>query len=75
MRTALEDVGGDPFSVVMVGDDVRSDVSGAHAVGTRSVLVRTGKFSLSDLERNEFKPDLLLDSVADLPAALAELLG
>lgn len=75
MRIALEDIGGDPFSAAMVGDDVRSDISGAHAAGTRSVLVRTGKFSLSDLERSETKPDLLLDSVADLPAALAELAG
>jgi HAD superfamily hydrolase (TIGR01458 family) len=75
MRMALEDVGGDPFSVVMVGDDVRSDIPGAHAVGARSVLVRTGKFSLSELERSEIKPDLLLDSIADLPVALAELAG
>lgn len=73
MRMALEDVGGDPYSVVMVGDDVRSDIPGAHAVGARSVLVRTGKFSLTELERSEIKPDLLLDSVADLPLALAEL--
>lgn len=75
MRIALEDVGGDPFSAVMVGDDVASDIPGAHAAGTRSVLVRTGKFSLSALERSEQKPDLLLDSVADLPSALKELVG
>ena len=62
-------------SGVMVGDDVCSDVPGAHAAGTRSVLVRTGKFSLSTLERSEIKPDLLLDSVADLPAALGELIA
>jgi HAD superfamily hydrolase (TIGR01458 family) len=73
LRLALEDVGGDPFSAVMVGDDICSDVPGAHAAGTRSVLVRTGKFSLSTLERSELKPDLLLDSVTDLPAALGEI--
>ena len=65
----------DPFAAVMVGDDVCSDVPGAHAAGMRSVLVRTGKFSLSTLERSEVKPDLLLDSVADLPKALEELIG
>ena len=75
IRMALADVGGDPYSAVMVGDDVCSDVPGAHAAGTRSVLVRTGKFSLSTLERSEIKPDLLLDSVADLPAALGELIA
>jgi HAD superfamily hydrolase (TIGR01458 family) len=75
MRIALADVGGDPYSAVMVGDDVCADIPVAHAAGTRSVLVRTGKFTLSALERCESKPDLLLDSVADLPAALAELAG
>jgi len=48
-------------------------VPGAHAAGTRSVLVRTGKFALATLERSERKPDLLIDSIADLPAALAEI--
>jgi HAD superfamily hydrolase (TIGR01458 family) len=75
MRIALADVGGDPYSAVMVGDDVCADVPVAHAAGSRSVLVRTGKFTLSALERSESKPDLLLDSVADLPEALAELLA
>jgi HAD superfamily hydrolase (TIGR01458 family) len=73
MRLALQDVGGDPFAAVMVGDDVCSDIPGAHAAGMRSVLVRTGKFTLSALERSETKPDLLIDSVADLPEALREL--
>jgi HAD superfamily hydrolase (TIGR01458 family) len=75
MRMALADVVDDAYEAVMVGDDVCSDVPGAHAAGTRSVLVRTGKFSLAALERSEHKPDILLDSVADLPDALAELAG
>jgi HAD superfamily hydrolase (TIGR01458 family) len=75
LRMALEDVGGDPYSAVMVGDDICSDVPSAYSAGTRSVLVRTGKFSLSTLERSERKPDLLLDSIADLPSALAEIGG
>ena len=73
MRLALEDVGCDPYEAVMVGDDVCSDVPAAHSAGTRSVLVRTGKFALATLERSELKPDLLLDSIADLPDALSEI--
>lgn len=73
LRLAIVDVGCDPFDVVVVGDDVGSDIASAHAVGARSVLVRTGKFSLSQLEQSELKPDLLIDSVADVPAALQEL--
>jgi len=73
LRVALEGVGCDPYEAVMVGDDVGSDVAGAHAAGMRSVLVHTGRFSLRSLERSEVKPDLVIDSVADLPDALEEL--
>lgn len=55
---------------VMVGDDVVNDVLGAQAVGLTGVLVRTGKFLATDLERVEREPDHVLDSIADLPAWL-----
>ncbi len=55
---------------VMVGDDLVNDVLGAQATGITGVLVRTGKFLPSDLEREEREPDHVLDSVADLPAWL-----
>lgn len=55
---------------VMVGDDVVNDVLGAQAVGITGVLVRTGKFLATDLERVEGEPDHVLDSIADLPAWL-----
>lgn len=44
-RLALETVGGTPERALVVGDDLDADVAGAHAVGARSVLVRTGKAS------------------------------
>ena len=56
---------------VMVGDDVVNDVLGAQAVGITGVLVRTGKFLPTDLERAGREPDHVLDSVADLPGWLA----
>ena len=55
--------------VVMVGDDVVSDVEGALAAGLRGVLVRTGKFRPGDLER-ETAPDAVIDSIAALPRLL-----
>ncbi len=55
-----------PQQVVMVGDDVRSDVGGAQAAGLTGVLVRTGKFAPSDLS-GDVTPDAVLDSIADLP--------
>jgi HAD superfamily hydrolase (TIGR01458 family) len=52
--------------VVMVGDDIHTDVEGAQRAGLTGVLVRTGKFSASDLSA-DVRPDAVLDSLADLP--------
>jgi HAD superfamily hydrolase (TIGR01458 family) len=52
---------------VMVGDDLVNDVLGAQAAGMTGVLVRTGKFLPTDLERADAEPDHVLDSIADLP--------
>lgn len=54
----------------MVGDDVANDVLGAQSAGLTGVLVRTGKFRPEDLERASGTPDVVLDSIADLPAML-----
>ena len=54
--------------IVVVGDDVNSDVRGAMAVGARGILVRTGKFRPADLGEQETPaPDAVIDSVAVLP--------
>jgi HAD superfamily hydrolase (TIGR01458 family) len=60
--------------VVMVGDDLRTDVEGAQRAGLSGVLVRTGKFSPSDLAA-DVSPSAVLDSIADLPAWWAEVAG
>jgi HAD superfamily hydrolase (TIGR01458 family) len=57
-----------PGDVLMVGDDVEADVGGAQEAGLRGALVRTGKFRPSDLEGRVRQPDVVWDSVADLPA-------
>ena len=56
--------------LVVVGDDIDTDVRGAMAAGARGVLVRTGKFRDSDLAGPTAAPDLVIDSIADLPRLL-----
>ena len=51
LRIALEDMGVEAADAVMVGDDATADVGGGHAVGTHTVLVRTGKFTAAALAR------------------------
>lgn len=52
--------------VVMVGDDLVSDVGGAQKSGIRGVLVRTGKFRLEDENHPVVKPDLVVDNLKGL---------
>jgi len=58
--------------VAMVGDDLRADVRGARALGIAGILVRTGKFRPGDLEGGGDAPDLVIDSLASLPARLMD---
>ncbi len=52
--------------ILMVGDDIESDIAGAQSAGMQAALVRTGKFKSLDLE-GPIKPDAVLESVAELP--------
>lgn len=65
-HAAAERLGVVAGEILMVGDDIESDIAGAQSAGMRAALVRTGKFRSLDLEE-PVKPDAVLDSVADLP--------
>ena len=69
-ETALELLGIPANGAAMVGDDLVNDVIGAQAAGLTGVLVRTGKFRPTDLERSDGSPDHVIDAFADLPALL-----
>ena len=64
---AARELGLDPASLVMIGDDIRGDIQGAQGAGLAALLVRTGKFSPRDLGLG-VEPEGVLDSVADLPS-------
>jgi HAD superfamily hydrolase (TIGR01458 family) len=68
-EAALGSLGLPAHEVLMVGDDVQSDVNAATALGLVGALVRTGKFRDSDLERLEL-PAHVIDSVAGVPGLL-----
>ena len=56
-----------PSELLMIGDDIQGDIAAAQASGMRAALVRTGKFSETDLQQ-EIIPDVLFDSIANLGA-------
>ncbi|MBI4260806.1 MAG: TIGR01458 family HAD-type hydrolase [Actinobacteria bacterium] len=67
---ALRTLGAAPAGAAMVGDDLENDVLAAQALGLTGVLVRTGKFREEDLAAAAGRPDLVIGSVAELPALL-----
>jgi phospholysine phosphohistidine inorganic pyrophosphate phosphatase len=66
-QAAADRLGVPNREILMVGDDVETDIAGAKLAGMRAALVRTGKFRQLDLA-GSVKPDAVLDSVAELPA-------
>ncbi|MCB1310274.1 MAG: HAD hydrolase-like protein, partial [Leptospiraceae bacterium] len=55
-----------PDRVIMIGDDIDSDVGGAQQAGMRGVLVKTGKYRPELVARSGIDPDGVLDSIADI---------
>ncbi len=62
-------------AVVMVGDDVRTDIRAAQRAGLRGIFVLSGKHGPADVdiaatERGGRRPDAIATSLADVVAAL-----
>ena len=51
-------------------DTAYNDVLAAQRLGIRGVLVRTGKFRSDALAAAPAAPDVVIDSIADLPSLL-----
>ena len=66
----LEDLGMGADNVAMIGDDIINDIQGAQMAGMKGVLVKTGKYRVELVETSDVKPDLIVNSIADIPALL-----
>jgi HAD superfamily hydrolase (TIGR01458 family) len=64
---ALEALDAEAGLTWMVGDDVETDIVGAHKHGMKTLLVRTGKFRPDEVERSPVQPDGIVSSIAQLP--------
>ena len=61
----LQDLKLEPSQVLIIGDDIFTDIVGANSVGAMGALVKTGKY-MDQVKLDVATPDLVLDSVADL---------
>ena len=64
---ALDTLGTAPDETLMVGDDVVTDIGGAHRAGMRGFLVRTGKFREEQAVAAVPAPGRIIESIASLP--------
>jgi HAD superfamily hydrolase (TIGR01458 family) len=67
----LEDLGAEPASSAMVGDDVETDVGGAIQAGLAGILVRTGKYREDFVRESGVEPTATVDSIVDVPALIS----
>jgi HAD superfamily hydrolase (TIGR01458 family) len=70
-QRVLDSVGVQAKNVLMVGDDIDTDVGGAQLMGIQGCLVKTGKYRQAYCDQSQVKPDFILDSVADIQKILA----
>lgn len=64
-QAALNILNANNSNTVMIGDDIKGDIEAAQSVELKTILVRTGKYSPSDLNQGII-PDAVIDSIADL---------
>lgn len=65
-HAAVKRLAVNPDEVVMIGDDIKSDIHGAQQAGLHGLLVRTGKFREADLD-GSIQPDAVMNSISELP--------
>lgn len=64
---AAADFDAAPSEIVVVGDDIDSDIGGAQAAGMRGLLVQTGKYRADFVARSGVTPDGVIAGIQDLP--------
>ena len=63
---AIKDMNIEKDSVLMIGDDIISDIKGAKDSGLSAIQVKTGKYQNSDCDNKISQPDERIDSIVDL---------
>lgn len=71
MRAARDEIGLSSDETTMIGDTMETDILGGVQMGFRTVLVLSGGTSRDDLKRYAYRPETIVDSIADLCAVEA----
>src|SRR3954454_18265069 len=66
LRGARKELGLATDQTVVIGDTMETDILGGVQLGFKTILVLSGGTSRDDLDRYAYRPDRIVDSVADL---------
>jgi NagD protein len=66
LRAARKELGLTTNQTIVIGDTMETDILGGVQMGYKTILVLSGGSKIEDLENYAYKPDMIIDSVADL---------
>ncbi|MCG3195826.1 MAG: TIGR01457 family HAD-type hydrolase [Candidatus Omnitrophica bacterium] len=66
MREARKEIGLSADETTMIGDTMETDILGGVQMGYRTILVLSGGTRKEDLSRYAYRPDVVVESIADL---------
>lgn len=70
MRAARKHIGLATDEVTVIGDTLATDIQGGVQVGYKTILTLSGMSRKEQLNDYPFKPDMVIDSIADLTLPL-----
>ena len=70
MRAARKELGLATDETIMIGDTMETDILGGVQLGYHTVLVLSGGTRAEDLNRYAFRPELVIESLAELGTLL-----
>jgi NagD protein len=70
MRSARKYIGLETAETTIIGDTMDTDIQGGVQMGYKTILVMSGVSKKEDLNNYAFRPDLVVDSVADIELPL-----
>ena len=69
-QEALHDLKLTQNDVLMIGDDLYNDIYGAKRLNIKGILVKTGKYSLENIQDSTIAPDGIIDSIGEIAKIL-----
>jgi NagD protein len=72
LRAARKDLALPTDQTVVIGDTMETDILGGVQLNYKTVLVLTGSTRRDDMMRYAYRPDLIVDSIADLDLRVLE---